>query len=430
MGEPPPEARPLFLPVALATLWVVAATVLQLVRAPDRAPWTAIWAEDGNVFLTQALDDPLTTLFRAHSGYLQVAARAVGSLAAVLPLDQAAATFAVAGAFAVALLSVYVYFSSGSVYESTWARALMAATFVFASVTAFEVAANGLDIHWYLLFACFWALWSTSESTPALVADSVVVALATVSGPLTLVYAPLAVRRARAGTGVRRWVVPGVYAATLGWQAVTVARGAGGGQRFSAFNVVDVPLVYSLRVTGSVLVGDGFLGRAWLRFGWYFALGSLALVGALCLYGLARARGQRLGFMVAALAYSGVIFAASLYLRGSKEMRLPRDSFVLNGSRYTVVPVLLVIAVLLAISEGPPLLGRVWAVRGLAAFVVLVTVVNFRAVETVRIFAPDWKESVRAARHQCEEAEPESVRIPIAPGPPDAWYVVVSCDRA
>ena len=429
-GAPPAPSREhsVALGVGLAALWAAAATVLQLLRAPDRSPWTAIWAEDGNVFLSQALDDPLS-LFRPHSGYLQLAARGVGSLAALLPVEDAAVTIAITGSFVVALLSVYVFFASRSVLESTWARAVMAATFVFAPVTAFEVAANGLNIHWYLLFACFLALWSTSRSTPMLVAHAAVVVVATLSGPLTALYAPLAVRRVVVGTGRRRWIVPALFGAAVAAQAVAVAVRGTGSQRFLPFRLVDVPLGYALRVTGSVVVGDGFISSAFSRFGWLFALASVLLVGGVCLFGILRARGARLAFMVVALLYSGLLFAVALYLRGSQEVHPARDSFTLNGSRYTVVPVLLVIAVLLCIAEGPPLLGRTWMLRALAAGVVLVTLVNFRAVETVRVFAPDWRLSVRVAREECARTGAVSVHVPVAPGPPEFWYVVVPCDR-
>lgn len=429
-AEPPTShaGRAPVLAVSLAVLWVAAATVLQLVRAPDRPPWTAIWAEDGNVFLSQAIDHPVN-LFEPHSGYLQLAARAVGSLAAALPLEHAAATFAVTGSFVVAVLSVYVFFTSRSVLRSTGARMVMAATFVFAPVTAFEVAANGLDIHWYLLFAGFLALWSTSDSGPMLVADAVVAATATLSGPLTALYAPLAVRRVVVGKGRRRWVVPAVFTAAVACQAVAVLAKGVGDERLLPFRLVDVPLGYALRVAGSVVVGDAYLSTAFSGFGWLFAVVSVLLVGGVCLVGILRARGERLAFMVAALSYSALLFAVALYLRGSQEVHPASDSFTLNGSRYTVVPVLLLIAVLLCVAEGPPVLGRVWPLRAVAGAVVLVTLVNYRAVETVRVFAPEWSESMRAARQECARTGAASVHVPVAPGPPELWYVDVPCDR-
>ncbi len=413
---------------AIASAWVLVATALQLVRAPDQAPWQALWAEDGGVFLGQAFGDPLGTLFRSHSGYLQVMARAVGAVAAVVPVEDAAIAFALTGCLVVSILSVYVYVSSRSILTSAWARALLAASLVFASVTAFEVEANGLDLHWYLLFACFLALWSTDESTPTLVADSVVVALATLSGPLAVVYAPLALRRLVRGTGIRRWVVPGIFASAVVWQLVTAKLYPAGVTRFSAFNARDLPVAYGLRVTGSVLVGDRYLPSAWVTFGKWFVFVSVVAVGAVCVYGMVRARGQKVVFILAALVYSALLFTVSLTLRGTGEMRPPGDTFVYNGSRYTVVPVLLVIAVLVVVADDPAMLGR-WGGRALAACVAAVTLLSFHSVPTVRGKAPNWRGDIERANQVCARTGAATVRIPIAPGPPEAWYVDIPCAR-
>ena len=412
-----------------ALAWVAVATALQLVRSPGWALWRSIWAEDGHIFLTDALADPVGSLVDPHAGYMQFMARLVGSLAAVLPLEDAAATFAITGSLLVSLLSVYVYFSSRSFLGSRWARALLAALFVFASVTAFEVSANGLDLHWYLLFACFLALWSTSESTGDTAVDALVVGLATLSGPLTIVYAPLALRRLRAGTGGRRWIVPGVFGFGAVVQVITTIVAPAAQQRYSPFRLVDVPVAYGLRVAGSVLVGDRYLESLWLKFGLLFAAVSLAVVGSVCLYAIARARGPKLTVIVVALAYSVVLFTASVYLRGTGEVRPPGDSFALNGSRYTVVPVLLLITVLLIVADDPATFGPSRMVWALAGFVALVNVLSYRSIATVRDNAPDWRTSVEAAERTCEVEGERAVRVPIAPGPPESWYVVVPCER-
>jgi len=434
-SEPTPPAQPsgragsALVVTAGASLWVAVATVLQLVRSPGRPLWRSIWAEDGNVFLNDAIAHPVRSLAKSHAGYLQFMGRAVGSLAAVLPLEDAAATFAVTGCLVVSLVSVYVYFSSRSILGSRWARALLAASFVFAPVTAFEVAANGLDLHWYLLFACFLALWSTSEATAGIVADSVVVGLATLSGPLAVLYAPLALRRLRVGKTRRRWIVPGVYAAAVAAQTVTAVLFPAATQRYSDFRLINVPIAYGLRVAGSVLVGDHYLRSAWLNLGLLFAALSLLIVGATGLYAVIRARDQKLTLIVVASAYSVVMFTVSVYLRGTGEMRPPVGAFNLDGSRYTVVPVLLLITVLLVVADDPATFGPAWVVRSLAGFVVLVAVLNYRSVLPVRNGAPDWRESVRVAREQCRAPGVPSVTVPVAPGPPENWHVEVPCER-
>ncbi len=428
-GSPTPRER-LHLPGwAVAGAWVLVATTLQLVRAPDKAPWRALWAEDGRVFLDQAFAHPLSSLFRSHSGYLQFTARTVAAVAAVVPVSDAAIAFAVVGSLAVSIVSVYVYVSSRSILSSTWARGLLAASVAFASVTAFEVDANGLDLHWYLLFACFLALWSTDESNRMLVADSVVVALATLSGPLSVFLAPLALHRLVRGKGWRRWLVPGVFGVCVVAQAVTAKLYPAGVTRFSAFEPKDLPVAYGLRVAGSVLVGDRYLPSAWITFGKYFVALSVVVVGGVCLYGLVRARGQKFVFIAVALAYSGLLFVVSLSVRGSGEMRPPGDLFVYNGSRYTVVPVLLLIAVLVVIADNPATSSYAWVRWALAGFVALVSVLSFHSVPTVRGRAPYWRADVGQARQVCAETGATKVRIPIAPGPPEAWYVDIPCDR-
>ena len=427
--DPARPATGVFRVWVAASVWVVTATVLQLVRSPGRPLWRSVWAEDGNVFLNDAIAQPLGSIFKSHAGYSQFMARLLGSLAAVLPLEDAAATFAVAGCLVVSILSVYVYFSSRSILGSWWARALLAVSFVFAPVTAFEVVANGLDLHWYFLFACFLALWSTSETTRDVVADSAVVGLATFSGPLAVLYAPLVLRRLRAGGTRRRWIVPSVYAAAVAVQAVTAVLFPAATQRYSEFRLLNVSIAYGLRVAGSVLVGDRYLASAWLDLGLLFAALSLVIVGAVGLYAVIRARGPKVTFIVAAGVYSVGMFTVSVYLRGTGEMRPPVNSFNLNGSRYTVVPVLLLITVFLVIADDPATFGPAWVVRSLAGFVLVVTVLNYRSVVPVRDGAPDWRESVGVAREQCRASGAPSVTVPVAPGPPESWHVEVPCER-
>ena len=115
----------------------------------------------------------------------------------MLPVQRAALGIAAGSALVVSCLSLYIYFASGSLLRSPWARILPAALVVLLPATAFETNATAANLHWYLTFACFWVFVVRSESWPAVAAWSAVALAAALSDPLTGLLLPVALVHAR-----------------------------------------------------------------------------------------------------------------------------------------------------------------------------------------------------------------------------------------
>ena len=77
-----------------------------------------------------------------------------------LPLPEAAAAFAIAGAVIASAVALFVFHASAGHIHSGWLRGLLAAAVLLLPVAPLEIADSGVNTPWYLLFALFWAaLW-------------------------------------------------------------------------------------------------------------------------------------------------------------------------------------------------------------------------------------------------------------------------------
>ena len=143
----------------LSVIALAAGAVVLLLRIAGPSPLTTIWAEDRTVFLVQALASP-GHLFASYAGYLQLLPRLIAQLVSFLPLPEAAAAFALAGAVIAAAVALFVFHASAGHIHSAWLRGLLAAAVLLLPVAPLEIADSGVNTPWYLLFALFWAgLW-------------------------------------------------------------------------------------------------------------------------------------------------------------------------------------------------------------------------------------------------------------------------------
>lgn len=152
-----------------------------------------IWAEDGGVFLNQAMRHPLPEiLFAPHAGCLQVIGRLVAAPVAELPIEWAAAGLALGAALVVTLISLLVWYRSGRIVANTWAHVLLTALVPLLPQAGYEVVATVVNLHWYLGYAAFWVLLVPARSIRGQLGGALVVVIAALSDPLTGLVLPAA----------------------------------------------------------------------------------------------------------------------------------------------------------------------------------------------------------------------------------------------
>ena len=409
-------------PAALASALVALLAGLLLARQAVVSAWDTIWAEDGFAFLGDAVSgNALVAVVEPHGGYIHLVPRAAAAVAAVVPLDLAAVVFSVVWALVVALLAAFVYAASGEILRSRALRLALAALTALLPAAGSELLGNTANLHFYLVYACFWAFVWRSTTTPALTARVTVVAVTALSDPLALLFAPLALWNAVSRRGRRELVVPASLLVGVAVQLGATALAGESPERLTRFDATDLPLLFALRVTGSLLVGDRFLDDAWLALGRVFAYGALLAVGAALMTGAVRSGRATRVFVGVAAGYAVVLFGVFLAGRGTAGMRpgMEEASWHLAGARFTYAPILLLAAALLAIVDrhvshaNRP--ARRLALRATIAIVVVLIAANFD-LTSERSLGPAWQPELRAARERCQAGADEA-RIRVAPEP-------------
>jgi hypothetical protein len=407
---------------AFVLAFVAVITVLELARQWRVSAWDTIWAEDGYVFLADAVSRPVTeTLFDPYGGYIHVLPRVAGAVAGSLPLDAASLVFALTWAFTLALLAAFAYFASAEIVQSSTLRLALAVLVAFLPAAGSELLGNATNLHFYLDYACFWGFAWRSTSTPALAARSAVVGVAALSDPLTVLFFPLVAWNALTRRGPRELVVSAVFIVGFAIQLTAIALSGESPQRLTRFELGDVPPLFAVRVTGSLLVGDRFLDDLWFQFGNAFAYGALALIALVLVLGAAKTLEPTRRLILVSSAYAGLFFLAFLAGRGSAGMRLPSDeaAWHLAGARFTYTPILFLATALLAIVDAT--VGqrhgsskRV-AETAAALVVALLVALNF-SFTSERSLGPGWKSELAEARQRCS-SDTDQVRVRVAPAP-------------
>ncbi|HET7127697.1 MAG TPA: hypothetical protein VFJ93_01315 [Gaiellaceae bacterium] len=412
-----------------AALTVV--TVLELVRQRGVPVWNSLWAEDGRVFLSDALRDFPGTFLAQNGGYVHVVPRSVAGIVTLVPITDAAAGMAIGAAAVIGLVAGFVYLASAELIRSRAARLALAATVAFVPVPGTELLANTTNLHFYLLFGCFWALVWQSETLLAVTSRSAMAAAAALSDPLCVLFLPLAV----VGPAVRRTrrslTVSCLYGAALLVQVAIIAGGTRP-ERNWGFRLGALPDIFSLRVAGGLVVGDRFLRDAWEAYGRGFAYGALVLVATVVAALAIRSDRRGILFVLIALGYAGLFFCVQLFGRGTGGMDPEWHGFQLNGARYILLPFFLVTAVILVLADRvagtrPGRSSRVIQ-SGTLLWVMVLVAANF-SVTTDRSRGPRWDHELALARRVCAKTPRHAANVLVAPAPPRVWYATIPCTR-
>jgi hypothetical protein len=291
----------------------------------------------------------------------------------------------------------------------------------------FELSANLANLHWYLLFACFWAVVADATDRPRIALCALVALCASLSDPLAALFLPLAllvlvVRRSRrdlivGATLLSGSVIQGVVAATAPSSGVFAA----------PVHVQDLPAIFGARVVGSLLIGDRFLDLAWRSVGSAFPYGLLAIAVVACvvIVRLLDTARRRLGIvsLTAAIAF----FVAELAARGTTAVWPPAEHLALTESRYFFLPVLFLLTFVLVFVDAR-LVARSpapWIVVA-GAWLATIAILSY-SLPNPRSSGPDWTTSLQAALARCGATGTRVVSISIAPSP--GWSVRVNCPR-
>lgn len=405
--------------------------MLQLARQPGVPSRDTIWAEDGAVFLTEALrGPPRDTIFRPHAGYLQVVPRLAAAIVSPLPVPQAALAISLIAALVVAILSVFVFWASGSagLVRNGSARAALAAIVVLLPAAAFETNVTLANLHWYLIFTAFWALLGRPRSLAGWCICVAVVVMAVLSDPLAVLLLPVVAWRLWTSRSARSLALTSAFVASAIVQ-LSVVLTAGAPAPFAERQPGDIPATYGLRVAASALLGDRYLDELYGRLGLLLPLGCLSLVAGVLGYGVLR-RGASMAVISTFAGASVTYWAVEVMLRGTGGY-LTRVPFTLNGSRYTVLPLLFLLAAFVYVfdprprfrndepaARSDPRTASVDVPQLVASGLLAATVLLGFSGVNVRSAGPSWAAEIADARARCLTPP-----APGFPGKPDGFAV-------
>lgn len=394
---------------------LILATVLQLARQAGVPAWDSIWAEDGAVFLTDALNNDLSILVEPYAGYVHLAPRALAELATMLPIAYAAWIMSVIPALIVSGLGAYVFVAARRVIPPVWLRGCLVALFVLLPLAGSEATANVANLHWFLTFSAFWALWPEPRTRRLEIVGACICLLAAASDPLVGMLLPVAALRV---INARRLdVVSTGLLVGLVIQLVAIVS-SGIPSEPSSVGLIDLPYLFSIRVAASLPFGDSPLRWLWESSEAIVWAGAFLVYAFLGWFTVNR-WGRHALLPLAAFVISLALVAAPLITRDLESL-FPTDRGLGSGAnRYLIVPILLLYSAAAWCLKDTKF-TRSTQMLGIAV-VALLIVIDLR-VDNARSEGPRWSSEVATARCEGERM----TELAVAPRP---WAVQIECSR-
>ncbi len=385
-------------------LGFAAALAFLLLIPAGRARLDHLWAEDGARFMVDAVTLPaFSNLVAPYGGYLHALPRLVAELVALLPLEWAAAGFAVAAAVLRVVVALISFAASGAYLRSVPLRVALAALVVVLPAGNSEPLNNMANLHWFLLYGVFWALlWRDAPRLPI----APFVFLAAVSSPLVLVLAPIALLR----LALPRKEVPIAFLAGVLTQGAVMLFAERTPYSHDVVDPVQVALASLMRVPVVAFTGSEQVARLYPEHGNLPLLASLVLAAVPVVAGLRW--GSQAGRLLVLLGvgYSALVIVVSLTANWSAVLQVQHPEVVMAGQRYSIAPCLFLFAAIAVGLDTVP--ARRWerlavvAGRSVIALVVVASVLLHLRTAAVVLTGVPWDDSVARARAQCAGGSP------------------------
>jgi hypothetical protein len=412
---------------AMGALAVLVGAAVSLLRQPGAGALDTVWAEDGGIFLTDAVGSGPSALTKSYAGYYHLVPRLLASLATLAPPGAVSAVLAVQAALGTALVAVLVYVASGAHLTSQPARVAASAIVVVAPLAQDDALNSIANLHWYGLYAMFWMLLWSPRGRAGRVVSAVAVALVAASDILVLAFVPLAlvraVRRRPDGQRDRHGLV---LAVLLGIGLALQFAGLlfGSSSRNLSPNPVKPLIGYLIRVAPSPIIGQRWLGTGEVHTRWLVLAGVawlvLAAVAVVAWLRPAWSGPVRPGW---ALAITALLHSVALYI-------LPVLLSGVATTRYALAPAMLLVTALVALLQPEP--GRrPVALYALLTLLAVICAVNLR-LDNTRADGPRWGVELDRARASCATPVPPgpsvpAVDVPIPPVNEQHWRARLSC---
>lgn len=393
---------------ALVVGALVLGSVASILRQPGPGAMDTIWAEDGEIFLTQAVQDGAGAFTTSYAGYYHLVARLVAGATALLPASQAAAALAIGGALITTVFAIAAYALSGEYLSSTVARLVVSVPVAVLPMAQGDVLNSPANLHWTGLYVLFWFLLCRPASTAGKVLTCAGIVLVVGSDILTGVYLPLVAfelwfhRDRYAVAKAVAFLIP------FALQVLGLLTGASEREGLTP-DPVRAVTGFVLRAVPTALFGERWVGTAVSTRSLVFAAAAWLIIGAVLVLGLRKVIRPRWTLVIAAGVHSALVYIAPVALSG------------IATPRYNVAPALLVLVTLVA------LLNDVTGVRALAALLLVVCAVNFR-VDNARADGPDWHTGLRGAETACAADPAGTASVEVTPLAAPGWHVALPCD--
>ena len=430
-GPPPPRVTPRRALICGGI--VLVAVTIQLARSWSAHPTDSLWAEDGSIWLSDAIHRGFfESLAMPYNGYLQTVSRLVATPVSWLPVDSYAAAMAIAAALIVTGCAFLVWRASAGHIENPVLRGALAAAVTLLPVAGTESIANVTNTIWYLLFASFWVLLWRPDTMARAVAAGAFLLVSALSSLGSILLLPLAVARGIAARDRRDWTMVAAFSIGLAVQLALSWDERNfldeGSNKFAAPPAHwdwDLIPAYLQRAIGGAITGLRLSGHLWTSLGAFFyvvlGLALLAWLGIVFTRGSPRIR----VFVPVALALSLTLFLASGYERwliSGHVFLWPKDSFNSYGARYMIVPTLLVLSALFVwLDEAERRFPLPW--RRIAfvvpAVIALSAIASFKVGNTSYQSLVSWSDALDAAQKRCATDSRTEVSVPVSPA---GWH--------